>query len=70
MRRVLVVGDCNLQISRERSRWKENKGDRTFFMIGSTASALLDDADAAARPLGMCESGTRTGLCRRMDRFF
>jgi len=39
-------------------------------MIGSTASALLDDADAAARPLGMCESGTRTGLCRRMDRFF
>jgi len=42
----------------------------TFFMMGSTASVLLDEDEAAARPFGMCESGTRMGLCRRMDRFF
>lgn len=39
-------------------------------MMGSTASVLLDEEDAAARPLGRCESGTRIGLCRRMARFF
>ena len=39
-------------------------------MMGSTASVLLDEDDAAARPFGMCESGTRMGLCRRIVRFF
>jgi hypothetical protein len=39
--------------------------------MGSTASVLLDEEEAAAaRPFGRCESGTRMGLCRRMDRFF
>lgn len=50
---------------------KKKKGSaRTLFMMGSTCSVLLDEEDAAASPLGMCESGTRMGLCRRMDRFF
>jgi hypothetical protein len=51
-------------------RWKEKDRVGTFFMMGSTASVLLDEDDAAARPFGMCESGTRMGLCRRIDRFF
>jgi hypothetical protein len=49
---------------------KEKNRVGTFFMMGSTASVLLDEDEAAARPFGMCESGTRMGLCRRMDRFF
>lgn len=43
---------------------------RTFWMIGNTASFLGEDEAADSRPLGRCESGTRMGLCRRMDRFF
>ena len=48
----------------------KQKMTRTFLMMGSTASVLLDEEEAAARPFGRCESGTRMGLCRRMDRFF
>lgn len=39
-------------------------------MIGKTASFLVEVAAADANPLGICESGTRTGLCRLMARFF
>ena len=39
-------------------------------MIGKIASVLDDEDDAEASPFGRCESGTRTGLCRRIDRFF
>ena len=49
---------------------KKKRRGSTFLMMGSTASVLLDEEDAAARPLGRCESGTRIGLCRRMARFF
>lgn len=60
---------CN-RISVEPPEIEKKEPGWTFFMIGSTASVLLDEDDAAARPFGMCESGTRMGLCRRMDRFF
>jgi hypothetical protein len=49
---------------------EKEKMTRTFLMMGSTASVLLEEEEAAARPFGRCESGTRMGLCRRMDRFF
>jgi hypothetical protein len=39
-------------------------------MIGNTASFFGEDEAADSRPLGRCESGTRMGLCRRIDRFF
>ena len=42
----------------------------TFLMMGKTASVLLEEDEAAARPFGRCESGTRMGLCRRIERFF
>jgi len=42
----------------------------TFWMIGNTASFFGEDEAADSRPLGRCESGTRIGLCRRIDRFF
>lgn len=39
-------------------------------MIGNTASFFGEDEAADSRPFGRCESGTRMGLCRRIDRFF
>ena len=65
-----VRGCLQLDISEELPEIEKKEPGWTFFMIGSTASVLLDEDDAAARPFGMCESGTRMGLCRRMDRFF
>lgn len=38
--------------------------------MGNIASPLDEEAEAEARPLGRCESGTRTGLCRLIWRFF
>lgn len=44
----------------------------TFWMIGSTAStfSFWEEDAAGARPFGICESGTRIGLCLRMAFFF
>lgn len=42
----------------------------TFWMMGKIASVLDEDEAAEASPFGKCESGTRTGLCRRIERFF
>ena len=39
-------------------------------MMGKIASVLVEDEDAEARPFSKCESGTLTGLCRRINRFF
>jgi hypothetical protein len=53
------------------SRSKDVPGRaHTFLMMGNTASVLLDEDEAESRPCGRCESGTRMGLCRRIDRFF
>jgi len=43
---------------------------RTFWMMGITASFFGEVEATDARPFGRCESGTRMGLCRRIDRFF
>lgn len=42
----------------------------TFCMIGKMASFFVEASAAEASPFGRCESGTRTGLCLRIDRFF
>ncbi len=42
----------------------------TFCIIGKIASDLEEAELAEARPFGMCESGTRMGLWRRMARCF
>jgi hypothetical protein len=42
----------------------------TFWMMGKIASVFEDEDEADARPLGRCESGTRTGLCLRDEFFF
>ncbi len=49
---------------------REREDVHTFWMIGRTASFFEDDLTAASRPWGRCESGTRTGLCRRIAFFF
>ena len=38
--------------------------------MGRIASCFDEDEEADARPFGRCESGTRIGLCRRIERFF
>jgi hypothetical protein len=38
--------------------------------MGRTASVLVEEEEAADSPFGMWESGTRIGLCLRIDFFF
>ena len=38
--------------------------------MGKMASVLAEVDEAEARPFGRCESGTRIGLCLRIDFFF
>ena len=62
-----------IQISGDPSKLLINqKPYHTFLIMGSTASVLLGGVEAApaSEPFGRCESGTRMGLCLRIDFFF